>query len=105
MSGFPAAAMSVGNQSRPEKIPFSTVPGLIWPGQRAIHGTRKPPSPTVPLVYLNGVIPPCENFRAVVCREYNDGVICFAHVVQVFQQRTNIVVHISHPGLFQTIVS
>ena len=34
----------VGNQSRPEKMPFSTVPGLMWPGQRAMHGTRKPPS-------------------------------------------------------------
>ena len=58
MSAFPAAAMKVGNQSRPEKMPFSTVPGLMWPGQRITHGTRKPPSPTVPLVFLNGVIPP-----------------------------------------------
>ena len=33
-----------GNQSRPENMPFWTVPGLILPGQRAMHGTRKPPS-------------------------------------------------------------
>ena len=44
MFGLPAAASSVGNQSRPEKMPFSTVPGLILPGQRTMHGTRKPPS-------------------------------------------------------------
>ncbi len=39
-------------------MPFSTVPGLILPGQRTMHGTRKPPSKTVPLVALNGVMPP-----------------------------------------------
>src|SRR6476660_4246095 len=47
-----------GSQSSPEKIPFSTLPGLTRPGQRMMHGTRKPPSPTVPLVFLNGVMPP-----------------------------------------------
>ena len=39
-------------------MPFSTVPGLTWPGQRMMAGTRKPPSLTVPLVFLNGVMPP-----------------------------------------------
>ena len=58
MFGLPAAATSVGSQSSPEKMPFSTVPGLILPGQRAMHGTRKPPSNTVPLVARNGVMPP-----------------------------------------------
>src|SRR6201982_4060508 len=58
MFELPAAAIKVGNQSRPEKSPFSTVPGLICPGQRIMAGTRKPPSPTVPLVFLNGVMPP-----------------------------------------------
>ena len=58
MLGLPAAAASVGSQSRPEKMPFSTVPGLTLPGQRMIAGTRKPPSNTVPLVPLNGVMPP-----------------------------------------------
>src|SRR6478672_7368111 len=42
----------------PEKISFWIVPGLMWPGQRAIQGTRKPPSQAVPLVALNGVMPP-----------------------------------------------
>src|SRR3974390_2346951 len=58
MFGCPAAAVSVGNQSSPEKIPFSTEPGLMWPGQRIMAGTRKPPSKLVPLVALNGVMPP-----------------------------------------------
>ncbi len=31
---------------------------FTWPGQRAMHGTRKPPSKVVPLVALNGVMPP-----------------------------------------------
>ena len=39
-------------------MPFSTLPGLMWPGQRAMHGTRKPPSKEVPLVALKGVMPP-----------------------------------------------
>src|SRR5262245_7450499 len=58
MFGLPAAAQSVGNQSRPEMRPFSIVPGLMWPGQRAMHGTRKPPSNAVPFWPLNGVLPP-----------------------------------------------
>src|SRR5262245_31619891 len=57
MFGLPAAASRLGYQSRPEKIPFSTVPGLTWPGQRQIVGRRKPPSKMVPFVALNGVIP------------------------------------------------
>ena len=40
----PAAAMKVGNQSSPEKMPFSTLPAETWPGQRMMQGTRKPPS-------------------------------------------------------------
>ena len=44
MFGLPAAATSVGNQSRPDMIPFSTVPAGTLPGQRIIAGARKPPS-------------------------------------------------------------
>ena len=58
MLGLPAAATSVGNQSRPEKMPFSMTPGLMWPGQRAIAGDAEPPSKTVPLVARKGVMPP-----------------------------------------------
>ena len=58
MLGLPAAATKVGNQSRPETMPFSTLPAGTLPGQRMIAGTRKPPSITVPLPPANGVWPP-----------------------------------------------
>ena len=38
--------------------PFSTLPAGTLPGQRTMHGTRKPPSSTVPLPPANGVWPP-----------------------------------------------
>ena len=44
MSGSPAAAISVGSQSSPLTISFETEPGLMWPGQRIIAGTRNAPS-------------------------------------------------------------
>ena len=40
MSGAPAAARSVTNQSAWLTMPFSTCPGSILPGQRIIAGTR-----------------------------------------------------------------
>ena len=52
----PAAASSVGNQSRPENISLETSPGLIWPGQRTIAGTRKAPSQLVSFSLRNGVV-------------------------------------------------
>src|SRR5580704_11833674 len=58
MFGLPAAATSVGNQSSPGVILFSTFPAGTWPGQRIMQGTRKPPSRAVPLPPANGVCPP-----------------------------------------------
>src|SRR5947209_7450233 len=66
MSGLPAAATKVGNQSRPEKRPFCTVSGGMWPGQRAMQGTRKPPSMIVPLDCANGVVPPSGQVKSSV---------------------------------------
>ena len=40
MSGFPAAASSVTNQSLWLTMPLSTLPAGILPGQRTTHGTR-----------------------------------------------------------------
>jgi hypothetical protein len=40
MSGTPAAASSVGNQSLWLMMPLSTVPAGILSGQRTIAGTR-----------------------------------------------------------------
>src|SRR3954469_1404986 len=58
MLGFPAAATKVGNQSRPDMIPFDTDPGLTCPGQRISAGTRNEPSVTCPFAPENGVVPP-----------------------------------------------
>jgi hypothetical protein len=49
--------MNVGTQSRPLTISFDTDPGLIWPGQRMMHGTRKAPSQLVFFSLRNGVVP------------------------------------------------
>src|SRR5262245_56582088 len=58
MFELPAAATRVGNQSSPEMSPFSTLPAGTFPGQRRMHGTRKPPSSTDPFSPANGVCPP-----------------------------------------------
>jgi hypothetical protein len=58
MSGRPAAAHSVGNQSSNEMMSFEIVPGFTTPGQRTIMGMRKPPSQVVPFSPWNGVMAP-----------------------------------------------
>lgn len=66
MFGLPAAARKAGNQSSPDIRPFWTVPAGMWPGHRAMHGTRKPPSMTVPLHWANGVVPPSGHVKSSV---------------------------------------
>ena len=66
MFGLPAAASSVGNQSSPEMMPFSTLPAGTLPGQRIIAGARKPPSMIVPLDCANGVCPPSGQVKTSV---------------------------------------
>jgi hypothetical protein len=54
-----------------------------------MHGTRKPPSPTVPLVFLNGghaAIRPGEHLGTVVGSEDDDGVAGLADVVEMLEQ-------------------
>ena len=107
MSGLPAAATSVGNQSRAEKMPFWTVPGLTWPGQRMMHGARKPPSITVPLVPLNGVMPPSGQVKTsapLSVVKTDDGVVGLADVVQVLQEGADAVVDLRHAGFLETVV-
>ena len=58
MSGSPTAARNVGSQSWPLTISFDTLPGLIFPGQRIMHGTRNAPSQLVFFSLRNGVIAP-----------------------------------------------
>lgn len=52
---FPAAATKVGNQSSPDMISFSTVPGFTVPGHLTREGTLHPPSQLVFFSPLNGV--------------------------------------------------
>ncbi len=56
MSGSPAAARMVGNQSSPETIWLDTSPALILPGQRTNAGTRKAPSQLVSFSLRNAVV-------------------------------------------------
>ena len=58
MSGSPAAANKVGNQSRLLMISLHTLPGLMTPGQRTSHGTRNAPSQFESFSLRNGVMPP-----------------------------------------------
>ena len=101
MFGLPAAARKVGNQSMPEKMPFCTVSAGTWPGQRAMHGTRKPPSMIVPLHCANGVCPaigPGEDLGAVVGREDDDGVVVLAHVLELLHDEADVVIELGHAG-------
>ena len=58
MSGSPAIAHSVGIQSLWLISSLVTVPGLITPGQRTRHGTRKAPSQLVFFSERNQVMAP-----------------------------------------------
>ena len=58
MSGSPAIAQSVGIQSLWLISSLVTVPGLIVPGQRTRHGTRKAPSQLVFFSERNQVMAP-----------------------------------------------
>ena len=64
MSGTPPAAASVVNRSSCDWMPFSSVPGFTWPGQRSSIGTRTPPSQVVIFSLRKGVVaavrPACE---------------------------------------------
>src|SRR5262245_48070760 len=88
-------------------MPFSTVPGFTWPGQRIIVGERNPPSKTVPLVALNGdhsAIGPGEDLSAVISGKDDDRVVRFTHVFDVLEESADAIVKLRHAGLFETIV-
>ena len=88
-------------------MPFSTEPGLTLPGQRMMAGTRKPPSKTVPLVALNGVMPPSGqvNTSAPLSVVKMTMVLSASPMSsQMLQQCADAVVHLRHAGLFQAVV-
>src|SRR5262249_35650605 len=103
MFGFPAAATSVGNQSRPDTIWFSTLPAGTLPGQRRIIGTRKPPSRTVPLPPGEGglaAVGPREVFGTVVGGKADDRVVVDTQILDLLHHRTDDVVELRHAGFF-----
>ena len=57
ISGSPAAASSVMNQSLWLTMPLSTLPAGMWPGQRTMAGTRYAPSQFEFFSLRNGVMP------------------------------------------------
>ena len=73
--GSPASAQSVGTQSLWLISSLVIVPGLMTPGQRTTHGTRKAPSQFVFFSERNQVMAPSGqrvHVRAVVARVDDD---------------------------------
>src|SRR5262245_21019346 len=100
MSGIPAAAINVGTTSSSEKIPLSTWPEGIFPGQRITKGTRKPPShprPFSPRNWGRPAVRPAEFLRSVVCGEEDDRIVGNSERGQCFEQLTDDPIELSHP--------
>ena len=53
----------------------------------------------------HAAVGPSEDFRAVVGGEDDDGVVGFADVVQVLQQRADVVVQLRHAGFFDVVIA
>ena len=101
MFGLPAAATRVGNQSRPEMMPFSTLPAGTLPGQRIIAGTRKPPSMTVPLDCANGVCPPSGQVKTSVPLSVVNTTIVLSltpMLLELLHHQADVVVELRHAG-------
>ena len=101
MFGLPAAATKVGNQSRPEKMPFCTVSAGTLPGQRRIAGTRKPPSRTVPLLCAKGVCPPSGHVKTSVPLSVVKTTMVLSSTPMSFEllhHQADVVVELGHAG-------
>ena len=84
-------------------MPFSTLPAGTLPGQRRMHGTRKPPSSAVPLPPANGVWPPSGQVKFSVPLSVVKTTIVFvveAVVLELLHHRADDVVELRHAGLF-----
>ena len=101
MLGLPAAATKVGNQSRPDMMPFSTLPAGTLPGQRMMAGTRKPPSRAVPLPPAKGVCPPSGQVKFSAPLSVVKTTIVSSSSplsLHIFHDRADDVVELSHAG-------
>ena len=88
-------------------MPFSTVPGLTWPGQRMMARHAEAAFADGALGVLerrHAAIRPGEHLGAVVRGEDDDGVVGLADVVEVLEQGADAVVHLRHAGFFETVV-
>ena len=102
MFGFPAAARKVGNQSRPEKIPFCTSPpahGRASAGCKA-RGNRPRGLFLWTARTVSVPIGPGEEFGAVVGSEHDDGVVVDAQIFELLHYQADVVVKLRHAGLF-----
>ena len=88
-------------------MPFSTVPGLTLPGQRMIAGARKPPSITVPLVALNGVMPPSGQVKTSAPLSVVKMTMVLSaspDILHALQDGADAVIHLRHAGFLETVV-
>src|ERR1700748_1836189 len=104
MFGLPAAATRVGNQSIPEKMPFSTLPRgyLARPAQQRGHTKTAFHSGTLASGERSiAAIRPGKVLCAIVGSEDDDGVVVDAHVLELFHQQPDVIVELRHPGFLE----
>ena len=78
---------------------LTMVPAGISAGKRAIAGTRKPPSQLVVFSLLNQVTPASGQvaaMHAVVRGEDHDGVLRDAEIIQLLEERPDLIVEFEH---------
>ena len=82
-------------------MPLETLPGLILPGHFTSIGTRTPPSQVRALLAAErrvAAVRPQHQLVAVVRGVDDDGVVGDAHVVELLEQRADLLVVLDHLG-------
>ena len=103
MFGLPAAATNVGNQSRPEKMPFWTESAGTWPGQRSSAGHAEAAFQDRSLGLRERrltAIGPGKHLGAVVGGEDDDGVVVDPQVLELLHHQADVIVELGHAGFF-----
>ena len=84
-------------------MPFCTESGAIWPGQRTMHGTRKPPSMIVPFACAKGVVPPSGQVNTSVPLSVVKTTMVLSSnpaSFEVLHHEADVVVELRHAGFF-----
>ncbi len=87
-------------------MPFSTVPGLMWPGQRDQRGHAIGAFPVGVLLAAEGRharVRPGVHVRAVVGRIHDDGVVRHAEIVERLEHRADVLVVVHHRVVIGTL--